>query len=398
MLMADPPVLPARILDLSERTPACRENLGNKATTLIWLAGRGYSVPDGFVIPPSLAAMLRAGREPAAVRSVLAAIQRLEERCGRGYGAPGGFGVSVRPSPISDSPGYGIRRTNIGQPGNGSADLDSGYDGKTAENRSDPRSDLLDAVRLVAGTEPVAEQHAVIVQAMVAFDGRSPSLAGTVLSRDPVFGTDEAVGEFREMAQHHRNRAYLLEDLASSAPTAARGLSGLIGRLRADYGSDVEMEVALSGELIWILQLRAMPSLAGPVSPSPDAALSRLPAIARGVVASRGCCEAPLAVHGHLDREPAGQVITMVRDLAELTDEAISRACGILALRGSRYCHAAAKLRMRHIPALTDLAATTINQQAEVWFNETMIAAGRPVVIDAELGLVRLSPQIGGVS
>lgn len=396
--MADPRVLRAQILDLTERTPACSENLGNKATTLFWLAGRGYSVPDGFVIPPSLAAMLHAGPGSAAVRSVLAAIQRLEERHGRAYGAPGGFGVSVRPSPISDSPGYGIRRTNVGQPLNGSSEADSSYDGKTAEKRGDPLSDLLDAVRLVAGIEPGAEQHAVIVQAMVAFDGCSPSLAGTVLSRDPVFGADEAVGEFREMAQNHRHRAYLLEDLASSAPTAARELSGLIGRLRADYGSDLEMEVAVAGELIWILQLRAMPSLTGPVSPSPAAALSRLPAIARGVVASRGCCEAPLAVQGHLDREPAGPVITVVRDLAELTDEDMDRACGILALRGSRYCHAAAKLRMRRIPALTDLVTTTINQQAKVWFSETMIAVGRPVVIDAELGLVRLSTQIGAVS
>lgn len=394
--MADPRVLPAQILDLTERTPACSENLGNKATTLIWLAGRGYSVPDGFVIPPSLAAMLHAGPGPA-VRSVLEAIQRLEERRGRAYGAPGGFGVSVRPSPINDSPGYGIRRTNVGRPRNGSSGADSSYDGKTAE-RGDPLSDLLDAVRLVAGIEPDAEQHAVIVQAMVAFDGCSPSLSGTVLSRDPVFGADEAVGEFREMAQDHRHHAYLLKDLASSAPTAARELSELIGRLRADYGTDLEMEVALAGELIWILQLRAMPSLTGPVSPSPAAALSRLPVIARGVVASRGCCEAPLALQGHLDREPAGPVITVVLDLAELTDEAMDRACGILALRGSRYCHAAAKLRMRRIPALTDLGATTINQQAGVWFNETMIAVGRPVVIDAELGLVRLSSQIGAVS
>lgn len=397
--MGNPRVLPAQIVDLAGRTPTCREKLGSKAATLIWLAGRGYSVPDGFVIPPSLAAMLRAAPGPAAVRGVLGAIQRLEERCGRAYGAPEGFGVSVRPSPISDSPGYGIRRTHIGQPWNGSSEPDSFRNGKTAEKRGDPLSDLIDAVRLVAGIEPAAEQHAVIVQAMVPFAGSSPGLTGTVLSRDPVFGADAAVGEFREMARDRRNRAFLLKDLASSAPTAARELSGLIGRLRMEYGSDLEMEVALVGEIIWILQLRAMPSLTGPVNPSPNAALSRLPVIARGVVASRGCCVAPLAVHGHLDREPTGPVIALVRDLEELTDEAMDRACGILALSGSRYCHAASKLRMRRIPTLTDLVSTTISQQAEaVWFNETKIAAGRPVAIDAELGLVRHSPQIGAVS
>jgi pyruvate, water dikinase len=196
----------------------------------------------------------------------------------------------------------------------------------------------------------------VIVQVMV-----EPEAAGVLFTRHPVSGADQVV---IEAAGGLGNKAQVL------------ALGQLGRRIEAMFGVPQDIEWAVAGQKVWILQTRPIttrPDGAEPVSSEPGEVLLR------GTPASPGIALGPVRVITGLDdfdQFRAGDVL-VCRTTSPAWTPLLARATAVVTEIGGMLAHAAIVAREFGIPAV--LAAPGAM---------TMLADGQQVVVDGSAGTV----------
>ncbi len=247
-----PPFAPVRLDDALDSA-----RYGHKAATLAALRRGGHNVPDGFVIPVGmawdrealLAPLAALGSGPYAVRSSGVA----EDLAGASFA--GQYESVLGVSSVEDVV------TAAGRV------LASGKSARVAAYRAD-----VDVAEVGAGapTANETERLAVLVQRLVAADA-----AGVMFTRNPVTGDDELVLEaVRGLgdqlvdggAQAERwlqRGSELIRPSASSVldEPAVRRLVELGARIERERGEPQDIEWALAGGEIFVLQARPITGL-----------------------------------------------------------------------------------------------------------------------------------------
>ncbi len=243
---------------LDDAGAASREGLGGKGASLAALMAAGFAVPEGFVLPPSLAESVAAGDKQAA-EAVLAAYRRL---------APGDEPVAVRSSATDED---GDTRSFAGQH---LTVLDVRGEEALLTAIADCVASLTNesAASYRGGAGAGGARMAVVVQRML-----QPEAAGVAFSVDPVSGDPtrvvvEAVAGFGEalvsglaeaerwvfgrkglsVLEHHSST---FSDLTDSQ---ARDAASAVLRCERLFGAPQDIEFAFQGGKLWLLQSRAI--------------------------------------------------------------------------------------------------------------------------------------------
>lgn len=318
------------------------EMCGTKAVVLGRLARAGFAVPEGVVLP--------VGAGPGWERHLVGVL-----------GALGGSRFAVRSSGLAEDGRMasfaGQFRTSLDVPITEVATQVRRTAAAIAEAR---------AYAAEAG-QPVPEGVAVIVQRMLA-----PVAAGVVFTRDPVTGLRSVVieavhglgdrlvsGQARPerwwWTPGERPACSVSPDVLS--PEQATAVGRLATRAEELLGGGQDVEWALTGEQVWVLQAR--PITATPTnSPSPALvpALNAGP-LASGTPASPGTAHGRLRIINGLDdfaRFEPGEVLVCQATSPAWTP-LIARAAAVVTTRGGVLAHAAIVARELRIPAVTDV-------------------------------------------
>src|SRR6266542_489596 len=244
--------------------PACEAPAlaGNKAATLALLRRAGFEVPPGVVVP---ADALGDDDLPAAVRE---ALQDVPDLLG-----PGPWAVrsssTAEDSEQASFAGQFETVLNVDQ----SCLADAGLRCR--------RSGLTDRVRVYAGDRGTGSM-AVLIQPMIAAEA-----AGVAFTIDPVSGRNrtvieavEGLGERLVSGAVTPERWTVEEDGSMQAPAAAtalnaeraRAVGDLAQRVEEHFGRPQDIEWALAGGSLWLLQARpitTLPSAAPELIPIP---------------------------------------------------------------------------------------------------------------------------------
>ena len=244
--------------------PACESPplAGNKAATLAVLRRAGFEVPPGVVIPAE-ALGVAADEPPAGVR---AALVHVPEVLGP---APWAVRSSSTAEDSEQASFAGQFETVLGVDADGLADAVS----RVWRSRSSER------VKTYAGDRG-AGSMAVLIQPMVA-----AAAAGVAFTADPVSGRRQTVieaveglGERLVSGAASPERWTVDEDGSLGAPPAttvltseqARAASDLARRVEAHLGRPQDIEWAIAGGSLWLLQAR-------PITTLPSAAPELIP-------------------------------------------------------------------------------------------------------------------------
>lgn len=249
------------LIPLSSPEAAVRARSGGKGANLARLIAAGFNVPDGFVIAAGAAS---GERVPEALR------QRLVAAC-RAL-APGGGAVAVRSSALDED---GAEASFAGQH---ATVLDVRVEGlidAVETCLASLHSAAAAAYRARAdATEPA--RMAVVVQRMVP-----ARLAGVAFSVDPLTGDEDrivveavrGVGEALVAGLAEADRVVLsrhalevLEEHHPGAPVldaaSAREVALVALRAEAEFGSPQDIEWAMAGTELFVLQSRPITALA----------------------------------------------------------------------------------------------------------------------------------------
>jgi pyruvate, water dikinase len=206
----------------------------------------------------------------------------------------------------------------------------------------------------------------VIVQVMV-----EPEAAGVLFTRHPVSGADQVVIE-------------AAGGLTGPGPAEAPVLTsaqvrrlGRIGRrIEAMFGVPQDIEWAVAGRKVWILQTRPItthPQEATPVSSEPGKVLLR------GTPASPGIALGPVRIitgRDDVDQFRAGDVL-VCRTTSPAWTPLLARATAVVTEIGGVLAHAAIVAREFGIPAVLAVPGAM-----------AMLADGQQVVVDGSAGTV----------
>ena len=235
------------------------EQAGGKGATLAHLLQRGYPVPRGFIVLPLAFTGDELKAEAwARVRQELARLRRGKD----------GAGFAVRSSALAEDSASasfaGQFQTLLGVRG------DERVHDAILEVRRSRHNERVRAYSRARGMEAVHEM-AVIVQRMVPAE-----LSGVLFTADPLTGSRmEMIGSFAEGLGEHLvsgetsgqsfrigrpTRAYSGPDLLARH---ARRLYRLGERLEAELGQPQDIEWAVAGGRLFLLQSRAITTLAG---------------------------------------------------------------------------------------------------------------------------------------
>ena len=235
------------------------EQAGGKGATLARLRQRGYPIPSGFIVLPSAFAGDELKAEAwARVREELARLRRKR----------GGGGFAVRSSALAEDSASasfaGQFQTLLGVHG------DEQVHDAILEVRRSRHSERVRAYSKTKGIEAVHEM-AVIVQRMVPAE-----LSGVLFTADPLSGSRmEMTGSFaaglgdrlvsgettgESFTINRPRRTYSGPD---SLERHARRLYRLAERLEKELGQPQDIEWAVAGGKLFLLQSRAITTLAG---------------------------------------------------------------------------------------------------------------------------------------
>lgn len=351
------PIVP--LLDASERCGAKARNLG-------LLLRAGFRVPDGFVIPDPLG---NPGRE----REIEAGLRRL---------GPGPF--AVRSSALAED---GVESSFAGQLAT-TLGVTTTAEVIEAVYRSAASGSSPEAVAYAARTDREALASAgVIVQVMV-----QPETAGVMFTRHPVTGAEQVVIEAARglgeavVAGTVTPEAYLVDGVhvqvarhwGGQLLTTAQALAvAALGRdVESLFGCPQDIEWAIAGDDIWVLQARPITtasSAALPVRAMPGEMLLT------GVAASPGTAAGPARIIGSLDdfaRFRSGDVL-VCRTTSPAWTPLLARACAVVTETGGMLAHAAIVAREFGIPAVLAAAGAM-----------TTLTEGRRVRVDGTHGHV----------
>jgi pyruvate, water dikinase len=241
---------------------------------------------------------------------------------------------------------------------------------------------VVQAVRRIAG-----DVVPVIVQVMV-----EPEAAGVLFTRHPVSGADlvviEATGGLGDQVADGTvtPQAWTVDGGGVTGPvwaeapvlTRAQVLAlGEVGRrIEATFGVPQDIEWAVAGGKVWVLQARPIstrPEESRPVSSGPVAVLLR------GTPASPGTALGPVRVITGLDdfgRFRAGEVL-VCRTTSPAWTPLLARASAVVTEIGGMLAHAAIVAREFGIPGVVAVPGAT-----------AMLADGQQVVVDGSAGTV----------
>jgi len=345
------------LVPLAEAEGRC----GTKAATLARLLRAGFAVPDGAVIPDPdgdgwadvLGPALRAlGGERFAVRS-------------SGRGEDGGAASFA-----------GQLHTTLNVTAARAADA-------VRRTAASGRSDAVAAYALRTGHR-VGAVVPVIVQVMI-----DAWAAGVAFTRHPVTGADQVVieavrglGEGLAAGTATPERWAFGRTGAAATGTAvlaagpARAVAEAARRVEDAFGCPQDVEWALAGGRVWLLQAR-------PISATPAGTTPAAPAAGRvlvtGTPSSPGTAAGRARVIGGLDDFggfAAGEVL-VCRVTSPAWTPLLARAAAVVTETGGVLAHAAIVAREFAIPAVTAAAGAT-----------TRLADGQRVVVDGTSGTV----------
>lgn len=404
---APPPDGAVDVLRLEEAAELARGTLGAKAEAVVWLAQRDYPVSDGFVVLPDFLRRLSGTADGAAApypwHAAMAglgqAMARLSERAGKPFGGgDAALAVSVRPSFLADSPGHGNRYLEIGAPAGTRAGGEAGDLERAttclARHRDRLRGLLpapwnggahLDlAAALAATADDGPSRRSAVVQVMAPFKGMPRSGRGTALSVDPISGTPGLFGEYAPGGAGGLPRVPTLARLREELPGCYERLHAVVRRLHEESGcgdAGVEVEFVVSAGRLHVFQFRSPRAspLVATAPPTPrfvPSGSARQLVVGWGDPVSPGLCRARLWEAGGPPPYP-GKVALLVDELSALDATALDDVAAVLARRGGRYGHAAARLRARGVPALT--AVTDLPRDVRL-ANEITVDAYRGVI------------------
>jgi pyruvate,water dikinase len=351
------PIVP--LLDASERCGAKARNLG-------LLLRAGFRVPAGFVIPDPLG-------DPGRDRDIDVGLRRL---------GPGPF--AVRSSALAED---GVESSFAGQLAT-TLGVTTSAEVIEAVHRSAASCSSPEAVAYAARTDREAPASAaVIVQVMV-----QPETAGVMFTRHPVTGAEHVVIEAARglgeavVAGTVTPEAYLVDGVhvqvarhwGGQLLTTAQALAvAALGRdVESLFGRPQDIEWAIAGDDIWVLQARPIttaPSAAPPVRAMPGEMLLT------GVAASPGTAAGPARIIGSLDdfaRFRPGDVL-VCRTTSPAWTPLLARACAVVTETGGMLAHAAIVAREFGIPAVLAAAGAM-----------TTLTEGRRVRVDGTHGHV----------
>ncbi|MFV9459042.1 PEP/pyruvate-binding domain-containing protein [Rhodococcus sp. NM-2] len=351
------PIVP--LLDASERCGAKARNLG-------LLLRAGFRVPAGFVIPDPLG-------DPGRDRDIDVGLRRL---------GPGPF--AVRSSALAED---GVESSFAGQLAT-TLGVTTSAEVIEAVHRSAASCSSPEAVAYAARTDREAPASAgVIVQVMV-----QPETAGVMFTRHPVTGAEHVVIEAARglgeavVAGTVTPEAYLVDGVhvqvarhwGGQLLTTAQALAvAALGRdVESLFGCPQDIEWAIAGDDIWVLQARPIttaPSAALPVRAMPGEMLLT------GVAASPGTAAGPARIIGSLDdfaRFRPGDVL-VCRTTSPAWTPLLARACAVVTETGGMLAHAAIVAREFGIPAVLAAAGAM-----------TTLTEGRRVRVDGTHGHV----------
>ncbi|MGD9933553.1 MAG: PEP/pyruvate-binding domain-containing protein, partial [Dehalococcoidia bacterium] len=255
------------IFSLDDPEAADEARTGGKAASLSRLRAAGFRVPDAFVLPIATTAMLEGSG--VAAKSVKAAVREaLRGLC------PGGEPVAVRSSAIGED---GSEHSFAGQ----HLTLLAVTGEESVLSAIEACADSLHGEGAVAYREArattAAKQMAVIVQRMLR-----PTAAGVAFTADPVTGSPESVvveavsglGEGLVSGQRAAHRWVFgrrglelssesaLEGRPVMTTAQAREVAKLALRAEDVFGQAQDVEFAVEGETIWLLQSRPITATA----------------------------------------------------------------------------------------------------------------------------------------
>ncbi|MDH6288711.1 PEP/pyruvate-binding domain-containing protein [Rhodococcus opacus] len=351
------PIVP--LLDASERCGAKARNLG-------LLLRAGFRVPAGFVISDPLG-------DPGRDRDIDVGLRRL---------GPGPF--AVRSSALAED---GVESSFAGQLAT-TLGVTTSAEVIEAVHRSAASCSSPEAVAYAARTDREAPASAaVIVQVMV-----QPETAGVMFTRHPVTGAEHVVIEAARglgeavVAGTVTPEAYLVDGVhvqvarhwGGQLLTTAQALAvAALGRdVESLFGRPQDIEWAIAGDDIWVLQARPIttaPSAAPPVRAMPGEMLLT------GVAASPGTAAGPARIIGSLDdfaRFRPGDVL-VCRTTSPAWTPLLARACAVVTETGGMLAHAAIVAREFGIPAVLAAAGAM-----------TTLTEGRRVRVDGTHGHV----------
>jgi pyruvate, water dikinase len=341
---------------------------GAKATNLGRLLRAGFAVPDGFVIDDP--------RADGWEHELAPALQRL------------GCGL------------FAVRSSALGEDGS-----EASFAGQlhTTLNAATP-AQVAEAVRRTAasGSSKEAAAYAtrtvhlarglvpVIVQVMVG-----PEAAGVAFTRHPVTGAEQVVieataglGDRLMDGAVTPERWTLDREVATGSPSAgaltaqqALDLAGVARRIEDLFGCPQDIEWAIAGGKVWVLQAR-------PITTTPHTAAR--PATTAGQALVTGTAASPGTAAGRVrliaglddfDRFTAGDVL-VCRTTSPAWTPLLARAAAVVTEIGGMLAHAAIVAREFAIPAV--LAAEDAM---------TVLADGQLVVVDGTGGTVTAADE-----
>jgi pyruvate,water dikinase len=326
---------------LREANAAC----GSKAVVLGELSRAGFAVPDGFALPV----------DPGA---------GWEQDLSGVLDALGGYSFAVRSSAMVED-GHelsfaGQFRTTLAVPPARVEDEVRRTVAPTGEART----------YASALGQPAPGRVAVIVQRML-----SPSAAGVAFTRDPVTGRRitviEAVhglGDRLVSGQAHPERWRVTPgDEPRCATTrsvlnaeTARTVSRVAVSAEKLLGGPQDVEWAIAGDQVWILQARPITATPtpehAPAASYRDATATAV-GLAYGTPSSPGTARGPLRIIEGVDdfaRFATGDVL-VCRTTSPAWTPLLARAAAVVTTRGGLLSHAAIVARELRIPAITDV-------------------------------------------
>lgn len=337
------------VVPLAEASERC----GTKARNLGVLLRAGFRVPNGFVIPDPLGS-------PVWEREVDAGLRRL---------GPGPF--AVRSSALAED---GVEYSFAGQLAT-TLGVTTTTEVIEAVYRSASSGSSPEAVAYAARTDRELPTSAgVIVQVMA-----QPTAAGVLFTRHPVTEAEQVVIEAArglgeavvagivtpeaylvDGAQvrvvRRRGRPLLTTAQAITLATLGRDIERLFGRPQ-------DIEWAIDGDDIWVLQARPI-TTARATAPPVRATSGEV--VLTGVAASPGTAVGPARIIGSLDdfaRFRKDDVL-VCRTTSPAWTPLLARACAVVTETGGLLAHAAIVAREFGIPAVLAVAGarTTLTE------------------------------------
>lgn len=319
---------------LTEADPEC----GGKAEVLGSLSRSGFAVPMAAVLPAGSAVDVTAWESE--LPAVLAEL--------------GGESFAVRSSGLGED---GRATSFAGQ-------FHTSLGVRAEDVEREIRRTLLARDRAATYAEavgvPAPGRVAVIVQRMLA-----PEAAGVAFTRDPVTGERVTLVEAMRGLGEPLVSGRVSPQTDALTMTQTREVAGVAERIEAALGGGQDVEWAIAGARVWVLQARPITTNGSAALPAEgsrsDAVVPETGLSVSGTPASPGTASGMLRVvrgPGDFTRLRRGDVL-VCRATSPAWMSVLARASAVVTERGGVLSHAAIVARELRIPAITDVRKAT---------------------------------------